>query len=314
MARRAKHTKQSNPAWREFEKLVARIEKAVAPEGAVVKSPDYVRDYVAGRMREVDASVRSRVGTAEVLITIECRRRGQRQDVVWIEQLKAKREAIRASRTIAVSSVGFSESAIRAASGYGIDLRRLAELSPEEVRTWILPQGLVHSYKKVSFNSVTYAFEATSGPLPPESRGHADARELQLISGGSLSLNDLWLKAQEQQDLYEGVPEDGSTVRRLVRLRFPPNTLGLHTPEGLRELRAIKIDAQLGWGLEEIALGDAEIAHYTSHDGLDVRRIEFVTKNATRGNVRLAMQVEGASTKATFVLEAVEPSTHRTES
>ncbi len=61
--------------WREFEKRVARIEAALAPSGAVVKSPDRVRDLVTGSYREVDASIRYKVGTVPVLITIECRKR-----------------------------------------------------------------------------------------------------------------------------------------------------------------------------------------------------------------------------------------------
>jgi hypothetical protein len=42
--------------WREFEKLVARIEMAIGPMGAVVTSHDYLRDSVTGELREVDAS------------------------------------------------------------------------------------------------------------------------------------------------------------------------------------------------------------------------------------------------------------------
>jgi hypothetical protein len=229
--------------------------------------------------------------------------------VVWIEQLKTKREAVRASRTIAVSSVGFSEGATRAASGYGIELRRLAELRPEEVREWLLPQTFVHLYKKVSFVSVTYEVAAMSGALPPASTGNANSQDFQVIADGSrMSVNDLWLNAQEQENLYRGVPEDGSIVPRLVRLLFRPSTLAIHSPQGLLEIRSIEFDARLGWGVEEIALPDAELVHYTSPEGLDVRRIEFVTKGATRGNIRFAMQIAGGSTKATFVIEPAQSS------
>lgn len=70
-----------DPEWREFERLVARIEADAGPRGLVVISPDRIRCKVTGRLREVDASIRSRIGTAETLITIECRRRAAIQDV-----------------------------------------------------------------------------------------------------------------------------------------------------------------------------------------------------------------------------------------
>ena len=97
--------------WREFERLVARIERDLAPRGAVVRSPDRVPDLVTGSLREVDASIRFTVGSAPILITIECRRRAAVQDDTWIEQLAAKKEKVGAAKTIAVSASGFSEPA-----------------------------------------------------------------------------------------------------------------------------------------------------------------------------------------------------------
>src|SRR5690349_13130079 len=103
--------RQPKTEWREFEKLIARIEADAGPLGIALKSPDRLRCKVTGRLREVDASIRSRIGTTDVLITIECRRRSKAQDVRWIEQLAAKKLAIGADRTIAVSSSGFSDEA-----------------------------------------------------------------------------------------------------------------------------------------------------------------------------------------------------------
>lgn len=61
--------------WREFEKLISQIEEALCPKGAIVKSPDYISDLNTGTLREVDASIRFEVGSAPILITIECRDR-----------------------------------------------------------------------------------------------------------------------------------------------------------------------------------------------------------------------------------------------
>src|SRR5574339_176153 len=72
-ARRATVTsRQAAPTdWKEVQALVARIEHLAAPKGAKVKSPDRIRDKVTGQLRDVDASIRYRVGTTEILIAIE---------------------------------------------------------------------------------------------------------------------------------------------------------------------------------------------------------------------------------------------------
>ena len=72
------------PEWREFERLVARIEADAGPRGMTVTSPDRIRCKTTARLREVDASIRSQTGTVEMLVTIECRRRADIQDVTWI--------------------------------------------------------------------------------------------------------------------------------------------------------------------------------------------------------------------------------------
>ena len=68
------------------------------------------------------------------MITVECRdHRKGKQDDRWIEQLVTKREKIGASLTVAVSSSGFSESAIISAKHFGIALRRLDEITDAEI-------------------------------------------------------------------------------------------------------------------------------------------------------------------------------------
>lgn len=74
----------NDPKWREFEKLTALIEQHLGPQGAIVRSPDYITDKITGEQREVDASVRYQVGSVPILITIECRDRTSVQDVTWI--------------------------------------------------------------------------------------------------------------------------------------------------------------------------------------------------------------------------------------
>lgn len=111
--------------WREFEELVTRIERNLSPGGAVVTSPDKIPDKVTGQIREVDASIRYKVGSADILIMIECRDRNTTQDITWLEQIKSKKDSVGAHQTIVVSKEGFTEPAKRYAQHYGLALRQL---------------------------------------------------------------------------------------------------------------------------------------------------------------------------------------------
>ena len=73
------------------------------------------------------------VGSAEVLVdNPNCRDRGRPADVTWLEQVKTKRDAIGASKAIAVASGNFSKKALKAADSYGIDARTLAQVTSAE--------------------------------------------------------------------------------------------------------------------------------------------------------------------------------------
>src|SRR5690606_14024174 len=96
---------RTDPEWRAFERLVARIERDAIRRGGSVTSPDRIRCRFTRRLREVDAAVRFTNGQ---LTTIECRKRRARQDVTWIEQLATKKVSLGANHTIAVSASGFS--------------------------------------------------------------------------------------------------------------------------------------------------------------------------------------------------------------
>ena len=121
---------------REFEELVARIEKLLIPAGAEIKSPDFIKHKVTGKPREFDVSIRSKVGSASILIVLECRKRGGNQDIMWIDGLVTKGRDVGAAKIIAVSSGGFSKHAIEVAKLHGIDIRTIKEISDDEISDW----------------------------------------------------------------------------------------------------------------------------------------------------------------------------------
>ncbi len=139
---------------REFEKMVARIEEKLCPLGAIVTSPDKIKDRVTQNLREVDASIRYTVGSVPILITIECRDRTAVQDITWLEQIKAKREGIAANQTIVVSKEGFTEGAKNYARHHGLILRQLSEVTDS---FWLRSiQGLKVFSRDIRCHMVSY--------------------------------------------------------------------------------------------------------------------------------------------------------------
>lgn len=139
--------KNKNQSWREFEKLVALIERVLAPQEAVVKSPDHIEDAITNETREVDASIRYKVGSTEILIIIECRNRKHIQDTLWIEQVHSKQNALRAAKCIVVSSSGFTKPAIKKATMYGIEIRNLKKINQEVIKNWAPLRTWFYNYK-----------------------------------------------------------------------------------------------------------------------------------------------------------------------
>lgn len=122
---------------RDFEELVARLEKILAPSGAKITSPDSFPDLVTGSPREVDVSIKFTENEIDRLITVECRDRVRDEDTTWIEQLVTKRNDIGAWKTFAVASARFSQPAIVKAKQYGIEIRQFSEITDAAIaREW----------------------------------------------------------------------------------------------------------------------------------------------------------------------------------
>jgi hypothetical protein len=120
-------------AGKDFEELIARIERILAPKGAMIKSPDYIPDLITNSPREVDVSIRFQDDNENRLITVECRDRIGQEDTTWIEQLVTKQKDIGAWRTYAVSSGKFSKPAIEKANHYGIEIRQFDQITNVEI-------------------------------------------------------------------------------------------------------------------------------------------------------------------------------------
>lgn len=292
--------KKDIPDWRQFEQLVARIEADAGPLGLTVISPDRIRCRTTGRLREVDASVRTKIGTSNILITIECRKRRAKQDVTWIEQLSSKKHAIGASRTIAVSSSGFSPEAEAAARHHGIDLRRLSDVSVAEINELIRLDFVLFTHKRCALARVGIRlFRSLDWTLPdpedvdfvlPSSTDPFSTIFRNTDTGATWSLNDLWLQLQEATNPFADIEKGRTPVVKTACFPFPGNVT-VNTPEGPKEIGDVLLSVALSLEVEQIDLESARKVEYTSPDGAAIQRVEFASREPGVEDWRLSLQI-----------------------
>ena len=291
---------KTSPEWREFERLVARIEADAGPHGLIVTSPDRIRCKITGRLREVDASVRAKVGTSTVLLTLECRKRRPKQDVTWIEQLATKRDSIGAARTIAVSSAGFSADAETVARHHGIDLRRLAEVSAADINQLMRIDFVLFTHKRCSVTRVAFRWfrslewklpdpGSVDFVLPPGTDPHRPLFT-NIETGAKWSVNDLWLQLQEATNPFHGIEKGGPPVIRTACFPYP-GIVTIETPNGPKTLGDVLLSIALGLEVEQVDFASAKKVEYSSKDGDSLQRVEFASREPGMENWRISLQM-----------------------
>ena len=283
--------------WRQFELLVARIEAALVPTGASVKSPDRIRDLVTGNLREVDASIRMDVGSTTLLITIECRRRRHVQDDTWIEQLATKRQKIGAAKTIAVSASGFSEAATKTAQMHGIDLRTLEDRIGEELVQHFLAgfkiDGLISEYStealQVQLEDGTWLGPDRLGPdLAEAMREHGPKAVVarHLPTGRGLTVDQIMKRCTPVN-----LPEDGTPVPVRATATLRPGEFVISTTQGPAFIRGLSVLA--AWTRRRVAMPPSGVYEYAAPGGPPLRRVIAATGSVSATEeVHLHLHIE----------------------
>jgi hypothetical protein len=286
--------------WREFEKLVARIETDADKLGLTITSPDKIRSKVTGKLREVDASIRMKAGTSNVLITIECRKRKTVQDVTWIEQLATKRNHIGADRTIAVSATGFSKEAETVADYCGIDLRKISEVSIDEINNLIKLDFVLFTHKRCQLIRVGFRFfnpKDTNLPNPNDldfSLSPETDTSLKLFKNvetdESWSVNDLWLQLQEITNPFAEIHKGTKAEVKTACFAYPGNVV-IQTPNGKEKLGYVFLTLALALEIEKVDLSSANKIEYSKINGETIQRVEFSSTEPFMTDWRLSLQI-----------------------
>jgi len=123
---------------KDLEKFVSRIESYMLPLGFEVITNDKIFNDDGVQVAEFDVEIAGKLGSTEIKWLIECRDRPSsgKAPASWIEQLVGRRDRFQFSKVTAVSTSGFSPSAIQYAIESGIETRVVDSISSEKVWEW----------------------------------------------------------------------------------------------------------------------------------------------------------------------------------
>jgi hypothetical protein len=123
-------------SWKEFEAIVAKLQSTFNKAGVVTRN-EKILGKTSRRSRQIDVSIRTTVGTEEVLIVVECKKWNRKADVQAVEAFAGVKKDVGAQMGIMVSTAGFSKAAYQRATAEGISLYKYQDTQKEN---W--PSGL----------------------------------------------------------------------------------------------------------------------------------------------------------------------------
>lgn len=133
----------------DFQKLIALLEKQLAPDGGVVTESKMVDDLVLGVPREIDVHIEVDLGIHRVCIGVECRDRSRPAGIEWVEEVISKYQNLPVDKVVLVSRSGFTTSALRKAMNAHITTLTLAQVSNVE---W---GNVIHQLNEITVAAVT---------------------------------------------------------------------------------------------------------------------------------------------------------------
>ena len=126
----------SEPKWRHFEKLVARVQQGLAPD-ALVTHNDRIRGHDSGKLRQIDITVKQKVGQFDLLIAIDCKDYKVPVDVKHVEEFIGLIKDIQANKGAMVAPNGFTETAKRVGEKASLDLYRLVDAEAHDWKAYV---------------------------------------------------------------------------------------------------------------------------------------------------------------------------------
>jgi len=126
----------TEPKWKRFEKLVAQVQQELAPN-ALVTHNDQIMGRNSGELRQIDITVKQKVGQYNILIAIDCKDYKRAVNVKDVEQFSGLIKDIGANKGVLVAANGFTNTAKRVGDKAGLNLYRLVDTEAHDWQTYV---------------------------------------------------------------------------------------------------------------------------------------------------------------------------------
>jgi hypothetical protein len=178
----AGEAQMERPKWKKFEELVAKIQTDLAGD-AVVTPNDRIRGKT-GVLRQVDVSIRKKVGQFELLIVLDCKDHGRPLDVKDVEEFMGLAQDVGAHKAGMVAANSFSEASKKRAQGAGIELYGVVDPGDHDWRSTLEIPAVIE-FTGVTKFSLSFSAVGDEPFAPPDTR---DLRTLVLYDVQDRSL------------------------------------------------------------------------------------------------------------------------------
>ena len=157
----------SDPKWKQFEILVAKIQADLAGAGAFVTPNDKIMGKT-GIYRQIDVSIRANVGQFQILVVIDCKDYNHPLDIKDVEEFISMSQDVGAHRAAMVAAKGYSEAAKLRAKGAQIELYTVVDTGDHPWKTKIsVPAVYQHSIiTEIGIQEVVKGPCAVDGSIP----------------------------------------------------------------------------------------------------------------------------------------------------
>ncbi len=122
--------------WKIFEELVYEIQSNLSSD-AEVKHDDHIIGKKTNVKRQIDVSIKQKIGQYEILIVIDCKDYSKPVDLNDIESFIGLVDDVQANKGALVSSSGFTTNAKNRAEKAGIDLFRLVDTGKHSWQSFV---------------------------------------------------------------------------------------------------------------------------------------------------------------------------------
>lgn len=173
----------NEPKWKRFEKLVARVQRELAPN-ALVTHDDRIKGYESETLRQIDISVRQKIGQYDILIVIDCKDYAVPVDVNDVGEFITRVKDVRANKGAMVAASGFTDTAKRMGENAGLDLYRLVDAEAHDWQTYVsIP--ILCDFRRMQFR---FRIPNILGPMDPQQIVLYDSSNQRLGTAAALLL------------------------------------------------------------------------------------------------------------------------------